>query len=133
MITLWSKIMSKKIDAKEVLTILNQMGYKNINSKHLKLFIKDLKKLRKYEERKGNSNLDSKQAKSVKIILTKPSGSVLSLMDDIDIYEQKDLKKLQKSSQSTSSCEYEQNSSFDSVSTPIFRKKFVFTFSNKTL
>ncbi|KAK9890893.1 hypothetical protein WA026_012235 [Henosepilachna vigintioctopunctata] len=80
--------MSTAIDPKKVLCILNELGYKNIDAKLLKLFIKDLKKLRKYDQKTkhiceikgGDSN--NKKPKSVKIILTKPSGSIIKLLDD---------------------------------------------------
>ncbi|XP_044754180.1 uncharacterized protein LOC123313382 isoform X2 [Coccinella septempunctata] len=46
--------MSSKIDPREVLSCLNQLGYKNIDATQLQAFTKDLKKLMKYEERKSN-------------------------------------------------------------------------------
>ncbi|XP_044755155.1 uncharacterized protein LOC123314104 [Coccinella septempunctata] len=96
--------MSQKIDPKEVLSILNALGYKNIDSKQLKLFIKDLKKLRKYEGRKHNRPINASKSeaktskRSVKIILTKPSGSILNLMEDSEVLNSTDnLKNVQKS------------------------------------
>ncbi|KAK9890894.1 hypothetical protein WA026_012236 [Henosepilachna vigintioctopunctata] len=44
--------MSTQINAKEVLAYLNRLGYTNINAVQLQDFIKDLKKLKKYEEHK---------------------------------------------------------------------------------
>ncbi|XP_060529021.1 uncharacterized protein LOC132703656 [Cylas formicarius] len=43
--------MSQKIDPREVLTYLNELGYTNINAQQLKDFIIDLKKLIKYDIR----------------------------------------------------------------------------------
>lgn len=48
--------MSSKIDPREVLLYLNQLGYKNIDATQLQAFIKDLKKLMKYEERKSDES-----------------------------------------------------------------------------
>ncbi|XP_066151886.1 centriolar and ciliogenesis-associated protein HYLS1 [Euwallacea fornicatus] len=45
--------MSEKIDAREVLSYLNELGYTNISSGQLKEFIKDLKKVIKYDSRYG--------------------------------------------------------------------------------
>ncbi|CAD7079453.1 unnamed protein product [Hermetia illucens] len=45
--------MSVSFDAREVLTHLNALGYRNISAEQLKEFIKDLKKLIKYESRIG--------------------------------------------------------------------------------
>lgn len=46
-------IMSSKIDPREVLTYLNELGYTNITAQQLKEFIIDLKKLLKYDSRYG--------------------------------------------------------------------------------
>ncbi|KAL1488509.1 hypothetical protein ABEB36_014975 [Hypothenemus hampei] len=47
--------MSVKIDPREVLGYLNELGYKNITAQQLKDFIKDLQKIIKYETRYGDS------------------------------------------------------------------------------
>jgi hypothetical protein len=44
--------MATRISSQEVLAYLNQLGYNNINAKQLKDFVKDLKILIKYAERK---------------------------------------------------------------------------------
>ncbi|XP_018564388.1 hydrolethalus syndrome protein 1 homolog isoform X2 [Anoplophora glabripennis] len=44
--------MSQKIDPREVLTYLNELGYTNINAQQLKDFITDLKKLIKHENKR---------------------------------------------------------------------------------
>lgn len=51
--------MTSKIDAKEVLIYLNQLGYKNVDATQLKNFIKDLKKLIKYQERISSSQKEN--------------------------------------------------------------------------
>lgn len=45
--------MSIRLDSKQVLDYLKELGYNNISPKQLKEFMKDLKKLIKYEERKS--------------------------------------------------------------------------------
>ncbi|KAJ8917693.1 hypothetical protein NQ315_005140 [Exocentrus adspersus] len=48
--------MSQKIDPREVLTYLNELGYTNINAQQLKDFITDLKKLIKHENRRRHKD-----------------------------------------------------------------------------
>ncbi|CAH0555165.1 unnamed protein product [Brassicogethes aeneus] len=50
--------MCDKIDAKEVLMYLNELGYQNINAIQLKDFLKDLKKIIKYEKIQKSTNQD---------------------------------------------------------------------------
>ncbi|XP_014254539.1 uncharacterized protein LOC106669508 isoform X3 [Cimex lectularius] len=48
--------MDLELDPREVLEHLNALGYSNVSKEQLKEFIKDLKKLIKYDTRKGDKN-----------------------------------------------------------------------------